>query len=65
MAFGFGILFWARKTKGAEIASWLCFLVMGALCVHWLGFAAAVANLPSEYAAMAAADDPRWVNMTP
>jgi hypothetical protein len=65
MALGFGILFWARKTKGAEIATWLCFLIMSALCVHWLGFTAAMANLPPEYAATAAIDDPRWVSMTP
>jgi hypothetical protein len=65
MAIGLGILFWARRTKGAEVATWLCFLIMCALCVHWLGFAMAVSNLSPEYAAMAALDDPRWVSMTP
>jgi hypothetical protein len=65
MCLGLGILFWARRTRGAEIASWLCFFIMSALCVHWFGFTAAVSHLPSEYAAMASLDDPRWVSMTP
>jgi hypothetical protein len=65
MAVGLGILFWARRTRGAEVATWLCFLVMAGLCVHWLGFTTAISSLPSEYAAMAALDDPRWVSMTP
>jgi hypothetical protein len=63
MALGLGILFYARRTKGAEIAAWLCFLVMGALTIHWFCFAATVAHLPFEYVDMASADDPRWVNM--
>jgi hypothetical protein len=65
MAIGLGILFWARRTKGAEVATWLCFLIMCALCVHWFSFAMTVSDMPSEYAAMAAIDDPQWVSMTP
>jgi hypothetical protein len=65
MALGLGILFWARRTRGAEIAAWLCFLVMVGLCVHWLLFAMAVSDLPLQYAEFSAADDPRWVSMTP
>jgi Na+/proline symporter len=65
MGLGLGILFWARRTRVAEVATWVCFLVMAALCVHWLGFTGTVSAFSTEYAALAAADDPQWVSMTP
>lgn len=65
MVLGLGILCWARKTKAAEVAAWLCFLILVALCVHWLSFATVVSDLPSDYAQLASLDDPRWVSMTP
>jgi hypothetical protein len=64
MVLGLGILFWARRTKGAEIAAWLCYVVMCCLCVHWSGFAKAVSDDPLDYSIMASAEDPRWVSMT-
>ena len=64
MVLGLGILFWARRTKGAEVAAWLCYLIMCGLCVHWSGFAEAVSDSPLDYTAIASLDDPRWVNMT-
>jgi hypothetical protein len=65
MALGLGILWWARKAKAAEIAAWFSFVLMLALCVYWLSFAMTVSQVPTDYAALAALDDPRWVSMTP
>jgi hypothetical protein len=65
MVLGLGILWWARRAKAAEVAAWLCFLILMALCVHWLSFATVVSRLPSDYAQLASLEDPRWVSMTP
>lgn len=34
-----GILFRLRRTRQAEIAAWLCVLVMAALMIHWMRYA--------------------------
>ena len=65
MVVGLGILCWVRKARAAEIAAWVCFLIMVALCLHWLSFATVISGLPPDYAQLASLDDPRWVSMTP
>jgi hypothetical protein len=64
MFLGLGILFWARRSKGAELGTWLCFLVMAALSFHWLTYTGAVVMEP-DYAQVAEADDPRFISITP
>jgi hypothetical protein len=65
MLVGIGVLYWARKNRGAEIGTWVCFMAMAALSVHWLTFTGQVSELESDYAQMAAVDDPRWISITP
>jgi len=63
MLFGLGVLWYARRTRPAEVAAWLCFLAMTALSVHWLGFTGAVASMTQDYGGFAMAQDPGWVSM--
>jgi len=65
MLVGIGVLFWARMHRGAEIGTWICFAAMAALSIHWLAFAGQVSSMDSDYATLAAADDPRWISITP
>lgn len=65
MAVGLGILFWARKSKGAEIGAWGVLAVMIVLSVHWLAFAGEVSEMDSDYGRLSEADDPRWISITP
>jgi hypothetical protein len=61
---GLGILFYFRRLPKSEIASWLCFGVMTALTIHWIGFNKEVAACGDEYAALAnCTDNPSWVLM--
>jgi hypothetical protein len=64
MVLGLGILFWARRSKGAEVGTWVCFMVMAALSFHWLTYAGAVVTEP-DYARVAEVDDPRFISITP
>ncbi len=65
MVLGLGILYWARRNKGAEVGSWVCFVVMAALSIHWFSFTGAVSSLETDYATMATADDPRFISISP
>jgi hypothetical protein len=65
MAVGLGILFWARRSKGAELGTWICFLVMAALSFHWFSFTGEVTQPDSDYAQIASLDDPRFISITP
>jgi uncharacterized BrkB/YihY/UPF0761 family membrane protein len=65
MVLGLGILYWIRRNKWAEVGSWVCFAVMAALSIHWFTYTGVMASPESEYAAMAAADDPRFISITP
>jgi len=62
---GLGILFWARRNKGAEVGTWVCFAAMAALSIHWLSYTGAVSSMDSDYARMACVDDPRFISITP
>jgi len=64
MLVGIGLLFWARRYRGAEVGTWVCFVAMAALSYHWLTYAEVTATEP-DYAVMAAVDDPRWISITP
>jgi hypothetical protein len=65
MVLGLGILYWARRNKGAEIGTWVCFAVMAALSIHWFTFTGAVSSMEADYATMAAVDDPRFISISP
>jgi hypothetical protein len=65
MLVGIGVLYWARRTKGAEVGTWVSFIAMAALSIHWLTFAGQVSTMDADYAVMAAVDDPRWISITP
>jgi hypothetical protein len=65
MLLGIGVLYWARRHRGAEIGTWVCFVAMAALSFHWLTFAGQVSAMDADYATLAAADDPRWISITP
>jgi len=62
--FGTGVLFWARRTRSAEVASWVVFLVMGALCFHWVGFTREAEKQLAEYGTLASAEE-GWVEIDP
>jgi len=59
--FGVGVLVWARRSRHAEIATWLVFMVMTGLTFHWLGFSSEAATIVEEYHHMAQSNDPKWV----
>lgn len=58
------VLFLARRTRAAELAAWCCFIVMTALTVHWFSYSSNVSGYTTEFAALAMAEDPRWINLT-
>ncbi len=58
-----GILFWNRRVWYAELATWLCFLTMAALSVHWLNYSNQVSSYTTELSMLAMTEDPRWVTM--
>ncbi len=63
MALSTGILFWARRFKYAELATWVCFLTMAALTLHWLNYSTQVSSFTPELCNLAMSDDPRWVTI--
>ena len=65
MTLGLGILYWARRSRGGEAGTWVCFAVMAALSIHWFTYTGAVAAPDSDYVPMAAMDDPRYISITP
>ena len=65
MVLSTGILFWARRLKYAEVATWVCFVVMTCLSVHWLNYSNEVSTFTPEFSALAMSEDPRWVNLAP
>lgn len=61
---GLGILFTYRRFWKTEAATWLCFAMMAALTVHWIGFNKNVTDFSEDYAALADYQDhPHWVLM--
>jgi hypothetical protein len=65
MLVGIGVLYWARRSRGAEIGTWVCCVVMTALSFHWLTFTGEVTATGSDYAQVAAVGDPRFISITP
>ncbi len=63
MTLGLGILYWARRTRGAEIAAWLVLVIMAAVGIHWLSYSGAVVDMDVDYGLLSSADDPRWVGL--
>lgn len=55
------ILFFYRRTRQAEIASWICCTVLLLLTFHWIRYNDAITGLDPELARQAASADPRWV----
>lgn len=60
VSLGVGILFWARKTRIGEAASWLCVGVMALLAVHWMNYTNEIHSL-TEYLVTAADENPQWI----
>lgn len=65
MALGLGVLWRLRKHRIAEAAGWMILAVMVALTVHWLAYSSAVAECTEVLSRMSAAEDTRWVVITP
>ncbi|CAG0962610.1 hypothetical protein PHYC_00809 [Phycisphaerales bacterium] len=61
--FGIGVLFFFRRGRNAEIATWVVFIAMTGLMIHWIGFAQGAAAAAEEYHILALTNDPRWVVM--
>lgn len=57
-----GILFYYRRRRCAEVASWVCFLVLCGLTFQWSAFAQGTTGLGADYVqTMARVADPRFV----
>lgn len=57
------ILFRARRTRYAEIAAWICFIVLVWLSVRWVTYNEEVPLLTSYMASQDGARDHRWVTL--
>jgi len=64
MGLGLGILYWTRRAAKAELATWLCFLVMAGLCIHWLDYSHSIGGLTNDYNALALTREAGWVDMS-
>jgi hypothetical protein len=58
-----GLLFYFRKRRLAEVASWACFLVMAFVSIRWLWFAMSVASMAHDYQVLMTGSDQRFVVM--
>jgi hypothetical protein len=58
------VLFFYRRTRQAELASWICTVILAALTLHWIRYNHEIHALDPEDAARAARADPRWVAIT-
>lgn len=52
VAIGVFILWRTRRHVTAEIGAWICFLILGALCLHWASYNAQVSSYTAEILAM-------------
>ncbi|MDX2130787.1 MAG: DUF5658 family protein [Planctomycetota bacterium] len=59
--FGVGVLFYSRRKRHAEIATWLVFAVLCGLMAHWLLFTEAAREAGADYHLIAMSGDARWV----
>lgn len=59
-----GILFIFRQRRIAEIAAWICFIVMVALSLKWSMYASHMSHFASEIHETMIVDDARFVMMT-
>lgn len=62
--FGVGVLFWYRRRRTAELATWVVFAAFFMLMVHWIAFTTSVRELAGDYHMIALAGDPRWVDLS-
>ncbi len=62
--FGVGVLFWHRRRRMSELASWVVFAAFLMLTIHWIAFTASVRELAGDYHMIALAGDPRWVDFS-
>lgn len=60
---GIMILCRFRRQAAAEIASWLCFVGMVMLLIHWMSFNTQIVGYAEELASLADSGAPRWVQM--
>lgn len=58
-----GLLFYFRKRRLAEVATWACFLVMAFVSIRWLWFAMSVASMAHDYQVLMTGNDQRFVVM--
>ncbi len=59
-----GILYIFRQRRIAEVAAWICFLVMVALSLKWSMYASHMSSFASEMHETMIVDDARFVMMT-
>lgn len=59
-----GILYVFRQRRIAEIAAWICFLVMAALSIKWGMYASHMSSFASELHETMIVDDARFVMMS-
>lgn len=60
---GIAILCRFRRQRAAEIASWICFVGMVMLLIHWMSFNAQIVGYAEEIASLSGSGAPRWVQM--
>lgn len=65
MLFAATIIYAARRSVYAEFASWLCFILLASLTIHWIGYSGGMAELTPEVSSMAMVNDPQWVRIGP
>ncbi len=59
------ILFYARRTRSAEIAAWMCCLVLTWLTIHWHTYASEIDRMTPALTGVAEVESTKWVQMTP
>lgn len=60
---GCGILYWARRLRYAEVATWLCFIALTALSVRWLHYAVTISEFTPAFTQLSDAYPGMWVKL--
>ncbi len=66
MAISCGAIYYARRVWKAEVAAWLCAVLLGSLMVHWVNYAHRVESLGYEFVLLMQNEElagPGWVRL--
>jgi|SRR6185295_13493897 len=63
VAFACAVLYWTRRKRSSEIATWVCFATLLTLSIRWLDYGKHVSELTQGYNRIAEVDSTDWVKM--